>query len=218
MSTNPNRDQQSGASNNYGGYSGYMPSNPADDPYGSRSQQSGPGTQQNDPSYVYGQQQQQQQYYNPGAQQQQQQQYYNPGGQQQSNAYIPPSSVHRNRGANSSQSVVDARARRLAFLSYLGGCFTGIFFFFVGRKNRFVRFHAAQSIVLFTPLLIAYILLKLISSIIIIGILVSPIITLISIVGFILWIGLMIQAYLGATVKLPFVGKYAEALVNRFSK
>jgi len=216
MSTNPNQSQQPDPSRPYGGYGGYNPSNPADDPYGANQPQTGSGSQQSDPNYMYGQGDQQgSQQYTSGQYQQQQEQ------QQQFNAYVPPSSVTRG-SSGQSQGTINSSTRRNALLSYLGLCFTGIVFFFIERKNSFVRFHAAQSIVVFTPLVIVYILLRLLSGIWIIGSLISPITGcltfLVLAVGFVLWIFLMLQAYRGVRFKLPVVGDYAEALIARFSR
>ncbi|GHO83375.1 DUF4870 domain-containing protein [Dictyobacter formicarum] len=208
MSTNPNQNQQPDPSRPYGGYGGYNPSSSSDDPYGAN--QPGIGSQQSDPNYVYGQGGQQ---YTGGQYQQQQ--------QQQSNTYVPPISVSQ-RDRDQDQSTTGLRSRRAALLSYLGLCFTGIVFFFIERKNSFVRFHAAQSIVVFTPLVIVYVLLRLISGLWLIGTLLSPITGcftfLVLAVGFVLWVFLMLQAYRGVRFKLPIVGDYAEALIARFSK
>ena len=213
MTTNPNQGQRPDPADRYGGYSGYRPSNPVDDPYGA-SQQS--GSQQSDPNYVYGQQGQ-------GQQQQQQQ------------TYEPPQSVLRRQGRRSSgssssftppasQGSVEKEDRKFAFYSYLGFCFTGLAFFFLKRKRPFVRFHAAQSIVLFVPIAAILLVLKVISIITfipIIGVLFAVVINfLISIVvvpAAILWIALMVLSYRGVRVKLPIVGHYAEALMARFS-
>jgi uncharacterized membrane protein len=220
MSTNPNQNQQPDPSKpqgGYGGYSGYNPSNP-NDPYNAnqQQQQSGAGSQRSDPNYVYGQGGQQ---YAGGSQQQQQQQYA--PGQQQSNTYVPPSSVRGSAGSSSTTST----SRRTALISYLGLCFTGIVIFIFGRKNRFIQFHAAQSIIVFTPLVIAYAILQFIGGILghilIIGWILSPIvgclIGLIVFVGVVLWLLLMLQAYRGVMFKLPIIGNYADALVDRFS-
>lgn len=229
MSTNPNQNQQPDPSRpqgGYGGYSGYNPSNPADDPYNVSSQPQ-TGAPRSDPNYVYGQGGQQ---YSGG--QQQQQQYYAPG-QQQGNTYVPPASVRgtyggQNQGQNQGQSGFGPTksSRRTALISYLGLCFTGIAILIFGRKDRFVKFHAAQSVIVFTPLVVAYLILGVLGSIfghiLLIGGLFASIFGclagLVVTVGVILWIILMVQAYRGVTFKLPIVGDYAEALVARFSK
>ena len=225
MSTQPdqgkNADQDS-----YSGYAGYRPRKPADDPYGAYYQPggtagqagtTGTGQQQSDPNYVYGQKQQQSQQYASSGQQQ----------QQQSRAYVPPSSVTgRSYGSSSGQTKKRLQPNQAAALSYLGLCFTGVFFFFWGRQNRLVRFSSAQSIVLFFPLLVVYYILKAIFGFIALLPLLGPIIAgflgtalffLIVVPGFILWLFLMVQAYRGVEQKLPFVGEYAEKLVNLFS-
>lgn len=218
MSTNPNQNQQPDPSQ-YGGYSGY---NPAEDPYnaGGQQQQQPAGAPRSDPNYAYGQGGQQ---YSGG----QQQQYA--AGQQQTNTYVPPSSVKGSSSAQSqgaSGSAMTKTARRQALISYLGLCFTGIAFFILGRKNRFVQFHAAQSIVVFTPLVIAYVVLGILSTLfghlLLIGGLIAGLFGcltgIIFTLGFVLWVLLMVQAYRGVMFKLPIVGDYAEALVARFSK
>ncbi len=89
MTTNPNQDQRPDPADKYGGYSGYRPPNPVDDPYGASQEDR---SQQSDPNYVYGQQGQGQQSRDGQGQQQQQ---YN---------YEPPESVLRRQGRRSSGS------------------------------------------------------------------------------------------------------------------
>jgi len=217
MTTNPDQGQRPDPTNTYGGYTGYRPSNSVDDPYGAS--QSG-GSQQNDSNYVYGQQTQGQQ---TGAEQQQQ------------FVYEPPESVQRRQGRRSSGSSassstaasrgpIEKEDRKSALYSYLGFFFTGIVFFFLKRKRPFVRFHAAQSIVLFVPVAAILVVLKMVSIITLIpfiGWILSPVISLLTFIVvapvFIVWIILMVLSYQGVRVKLPIVGHYAEALVARFS-
>ncbi len=222
MSTNSNSGQPPDANNSYGGYGGYRPSKPSDDPYGATAGPTpapapGIGSEsapQSDPNYVYGQQGQQQYSYG-----QQQQYTYGQSGQQ-SNSYVPPGSVSGQAGY--SQFAPDQKSRRGALLSYLGLCFTGIVFFFLQRKNSFVRFHAAQSVVLFTPLVIVYIVVRFLTVLPFIGVVLGPILgcltSILLIGGGLLWIFLMVQAYRGSNVRLPVVSEYADAFVARFSK
>jgi len=230
MSTQPGQggdpDQDS-----YGGYAGYQPRKPTDDPYGAYYQPGGSqqnnttetGKQQSDPNYVYGQKQQQGQSYrstngSTGTSSGQQQ-------QQQSSTYQPPNSASGQRHSSSSRTSGKLEPRYAAVLSYLGICFTGLFFFFWERKDRLVRFSAAQSIVLFLPLLIIGSILnaiiKLISGIWIIGwiigSLLGAVLFLFVMLSILLWLFLMFQAYRGVEVKLPYVGEYAEKLLSMFS-
>ena len=89
-------------------------------------------------------------------------------------------------------------------LCYVLGWVTGLIFFILEKENKFVRFHAMQSIVVFGALTVVSIILSFIPFI-------GWVITLIiSILGFILWIILMIKAYQGHRYKLPWAGAFAE--------
>jgi uncharacterized membrane protein len=227
VSTQPNQGNNPDQ-NSYGGYGGYQPPKPADDPYGAYYQPTGTtgtagtagadGTSnpQSDPTYVYGQQPQQGQQYASSGQQQ----------QQQYNTYQPPSSVSGKSYSASGQTSTGLEPRVAALLSYLGICFTGLIFLIVERKNRLVRFSAAQSVVVFFPLLIVYgilhFIIGLIASIWIIGGLIAfflnaAVLVLIIVPGVLIWLFLMLQAYRGVEVKLPIVGQYAETLLRVFS-
>ena len=89
-------------------------------------------------------------------------------------------------------------------LCYLVGFVTGIVFIIIEKENKFVRFHAMQSIFVFGGLFVLQIILSFIPFI---GWLFG---ILNSILGLILWILLMIKAYNGEMYKLPFVGDMAE--------
>ena len=89
-------------------------------------------------------------------------------------------------------------------LCYVLGWVSGVVFLLIEPENRFVRFHAIQSIYVFGALTIAVIV---ISWIPIIG---SVLAWLISVLGFILWIVLMFKAYQGNKYKLPWAGDFAE--------
>jgi uncharacterized membrane protein len=89
-------------------------------------------------------------------------------------------------------------------LCYVLGWVTGIIFLLLEKDNRFVRFHAIQSIVVFG----AFTVLEIIFSFIpVIGWILSA---LLGILAFILWIVLMVQAYGGKMYKLPVAGDIAE--------
>ena len=89
-------------------------------------------------------------------------------------------------------------------LCYLVGWITGIIFLIIEQKNRFVRFHAVQSIIVFGVATVASGLFTLIPFI---GGLFGAVI---GIVAFILWIILMIKAYQGDLYKIPVAGDIAE--------
>lgn len=89
-------------------------------------------------------------------------------------------------------------------LCYVLGWISGLVFILIERENKFVRFHAFQSIVVFGALTIASIILSLIP---VIGDVLG---WLISVLAFILWIVLMVKAYQGTKYKLPWAGNFAE--------
>ncbi len=81
-------------------------------------------------------------------------------------------------------------------------------FVLIERENKFVRFHAIQSIYVFGTLTIASIILGWIPFI---G---AVIAWLISVFGLVLWIVLMVKAYQGTRFKLPWAGDFAEKKVG----
>ena len=89
-------------------------------------------------------------------------------------------------------------------LCYVLGWVTGIIFFIMEKDNKFVRFHAMQSIILFGAITVIDIVLSFIP---VIGWIFSA---LIGILAFVLWIVLMMKAYQGQMYKLPVIGDIAE--------
>lgn len=215
MGTNPYQGQTPDQSNQYGGYTGYTP--PAQNDAGSSQQSGGASSGQED--YQYGQYT-----YDQGQGQQQQQQY-------QYGAYQPPQSALRGRsgasGTSGTSGADDATSlgmngKTAAAASYVLLFFSGIVFFFLERKNRFVRFSAAQSILLFGSISIVLAVLHLLTIIpilgFVLGLIFTPISLVLEVVMVVLWIALTVLAYRGVKVKLPFFGEYAESLVARFTK
>jgi len=89
-------------------------------------------------------------------------------------------------------------------LCYLAGFVTGIIFLVIEKDNKFVRFHAMQSIFVFGGLFALQIVLSFIPFI---GWILIP---FVGIAGLILWVILMIKAYNGEMYKLPIIGDMAE--------
>jgi uncharacterized membrane protein len=97
-------------------------------------------------------------------------------------------------------------------LAYLLGPITGIIFLVIEKNDRFVRFHAMQSTVLWVAWFIASIVLSVLSGAIpvigwIFGFLLSIVM---AIGGVILWLLLMFKAYQGQEWELPWVGQFAR--------
>jgi len=89
-------------------------------------------------------------------------------------------------------------------LCYVLGWVSGLVFFLLEKDNKFVRFHAMQSIVTFGALTVVNFILMFIP---IIGWIISY---LIGVLAFVLWIILMIKAAQGQRYKLPWAGDIAE--------
>jgi len=89
-------------------------------------------------------------------------------------------------------------------LCYVLGWITGIVFLILEKENRWVRFHAMQSLIFFLPVsIIAWI----IGMVPVVGWIVSA---LLWILMLIMWLVLMFKAYKGEMYKLPFFGDIAE--------
>lgn len=89
-------------------------------------------------------------------------------------------------------------------LCYLAGWITGLIFFLIEKENRFVRFHAMQSIITFGSLTVIFMILGFIPFV---GWMLMPILAILQLV---LWIVLMVKAYQGQLFKLPMIGDMAE--------
>ena len=105
---------------------------------------------------------------------------------------------------NQGKTSLGMEANVAALLSYLLGFITGIIFYVLEKENKFVRFNAMQSIVVFGFLFVLNVILRFFPGI---GWMLSSIIGVISII---LWIILMIKAYQGEYLKLPVAGDIAE--------
>jgi uncharacterized membrane protein len=91
-------------------------------------------------------------------------------------------------------------------IAYALGWITGGYFFLTESGNRFVRFHALQSIVTFGSLCVIWILI--IAVIPVVGIFLAFVIVVP--LSLVLWLLLMYKAYQGERFKLPWAGDIAE--------
>ena len=94
-------------------------------------------------------------------------------------------------------------------LCYSLGFITGILFLILEKENKFVRFHAMQSLVTF---LLIWVIITVIGWIPILGWLLSLLITPLSLI---LWLLLMFKAFKGERFKLPVIGDFAEKQLSR---
>ena len=103
-------------------------------------------------------------------------------------------------------------------LSYLLGLITGIAFLVLEKENRFVRFHAAQSIVVSIAMIALSIAFSLLGGVLafipILGWIVALLLSLVLGFGsFVLWLFLMWQAFQGKEWEAPIVGAYARRMM-----
>ena len=110
-----------------------------------------------------------------------------------------------------------------ATLSYVLGWLTGLIFFLID-KRPYVRFHAAQSIITFGGIHVLRIVLGVVFGVgwwfggrhnvghIAVAL---PILGLIGLLTFVIWIVLMVKAYQGQKFKLPIAGDLAEGFAGR---
>jgi uncharacterized membrane protein len=208
MAQDPNQQSQYSS-----GYSGYSAQSDTSNPQPGQDywQQSGyqPGSEQQSTSGQYGQ---------PGQSGQQQQQQYG--------SYQPPFGATGGMNAHDPTST-GLSGRTEALLSYVLGWVSGLIFFVIERKNRFVRFNAAQSFLFFGSTFVLLLVIRLLGFLIglipfiggtlafVVNLVLSPVSFIIVLLAALVWIFLLFQSYRGRTVRLPFFGNYAESMVAR---
>ena|SRR5437899_7865109 len=135
-----------------------------------------------------------------------------PSGVAPSGAAPPPQSTPA--VAPASAGLTDNVA---GLLCYIAGFITGILFLVLApyNQNKFIRFHAFQSIFLCVAW-VAVVIVERIISLIVLNIsiallaMLSLIWMLVGLAFFALWIVLMVKAYQGQRWKLPIIGDLAE--------
>ncbi|MBI3397052.1 hypothetical protein HY045_01100 [Candidatus Woesebacteria bacterium] len=100
------------------------------------------------------------------------------------------------------------RKETSAALSYLLGPLTGIIFLIL-EKDTFVRFHAIQSIIVFTLFLFVVPLILQIT------IILRFLISLDLIIAFILWLVLIYKAFNAEAWEVPVLGSYAKQFLGK---
>ncbi|MFA5334136.1 MAG: DUF4870 domain-containing protein [Candidatus Omnitrophota bacterium] len=101
------------------------------------------------------------------------------------------------------KTTVGMDANLAAALSYVFGWVSGLIFFLIEKENKFLRFHAMQSILFAASWTVILIVL----GITVVGAFLIPIVGLIF---FVVWIVLIIKSFSGEQFKLPVIGDMAE--------
>ena len=110
----------------------------------------------------------------------------------------------------------DTNRNIVAALSYFMGFITGIIILLVEKDDKYVRFHAMQSTVIFGGFFILNILISAIfGNLSFLGLIVKALSTLITVASLVIWIVSMVKAYQGDVFKWPIVGDFAEKKVGR---
>lgn len=104
-------------------------------------------------------------------------------------------------------------------LAYLVMPLTGLVFFVIEKESRFVRFHAAQSIVVGLGLVAANIVLAVLGGILgavpFVGWIFAGLLSLVfGLACFAFWLLLMYRAFQGQEWEVPFAAEYARKLAD----
>jgi uncharacterized membrane protein len=83
------------------------------------------------------------------------------------------------------------------------------------NKSSFVRFHAWQSIFLTVAWVALFVILAILARIPFFGLIIFPMMLLIDLGMFVLWILVAIKALNGVRFKLPIIGAFAESQAGR---
>jgi len=113
--------------------------------------------------------------------------------------------------AETSSPTNSGNQNMMGAVAYLLGFVTGIILLLVEKENKFVRFHAMQSTMVFGGLFVVGMVLGYVP---VVGLMLS---FLIGPVELILWVILMWKAFSGETFKLPYVGEMAEKQLAKMS-
>ena len=114
----------------------------------------------------------------------------------------------KNKNKIKTQEISDLGENIRGALCYILGFISGIFFLLTEKENKFVRFHAMQSIIVFLGI-------TLFMMFPIVGWALSVFIAPLSLI---LWLFLMYKAYHGEKFKLPVIGDLAEKQAEKFGK
>jgi uncharacterized membrane protein len=99
----------------------------------------------------------------------------------------------------------------VGLLCYLLIWVTGLIFLLLEKENRFVRFHAMQSLVTFLSLMVVVWILSAIAKFVWV---LEPLVWIVNLVILVFWIVGMVKAYQGEMYKFPVFGNIAKSLLK----
>lgn len=97
----------------------------------------------------------------------------------------------------------------VAALSYVLGVITGVVILLVEKQDKYIRFHAWQSIGLFGAIFVLNLIVNLFF-----GVVSSTISSVLSVAALVLWGFSIYKAYKGQMFKWPVVGNWAEKMTK----
>jgi len=101
-----------------------------------------------------------------------------------------------------------------AALSYTLWWLTGLFFLIAERKNRFIRFHALQSILTFVVISIGWAIVHYVFSLPVIHLFGFFVLPALGFLVFLLWASLIVLALLGKSPRIPVLGHWAARMAG----
>ena len=116
----------------------------------------------------------------------------------------------------STQSGLDENVA--AALAYVFGFLSGIVMFLVESENETIRFHAAQSIVVFGAIFVASLVVSVLRAVLVFGNVTAFFFgTIFGLISFVLWIGaiilwiyLLVRTYQGSDPRIPIAAGIAD--------
>ncbi len=126
---------------------------------------------------------------------------------------IPPPPPSQPAPMGGTPSAAGSNKKTYTILAYLLGWLTGLIFLFVGKDDPDVKWNAANSVVVFGGLSVLNLVLSFIP-------VVNVLTIVVFVVGFILWVMIMIQALQGTGQRIPaplvgqYINKYVDQLAN----
>jgi uncharacterized membrane protein len=112
--------------------------------------------------------------------------------------------------------MTQIQSKTPAWLAYLGMWLTGLIFLAIEKNDEDMRWHAAQSLAVFAPVMIIWGILR---AIFLFAWLFSLVLGYIIWIGIIaLWVLLMYKAYKGERFRVPIAADFAEKYVINWFK
>lgn len=108
------------------------------------------------------------------------------------------------------EPISESQRRGLAALTYALGAFSGVILLATKKEDRFIQFHALQSIALSVVVLGAMAVIWLFTFFPILGFLYRMLLRLLQVALFVYWLFLLWQAYRGRWYRAPRVGAWVE--------